>query len=120
MTRLILACLANLLLTSLVFAQEADPFLWLEEINGAQPIEWVKQQNIQTIKELEDVPEYKPIFDRVQQILDSKDRIPYISFLGQYVYNFWKDPDHQRGIWRRTTLDSYLSLIHISEPTRPY
>lgn len=107
MTRLILACLAHLLFTAPVLAQESDPFLWLEDINGSRSIEWVKQQNAQTVKELEAVAEYRPIQSRVQAILDSKDRIPYISFHGQYVYNFWKDPDHPRGIWRRTTLDSY-------------
>jgi prolyl oligopeptidase len=107
MTRLILASLANILFTSLAIAQASDPFLWLEDINGARSIEWVKQQNAQTVKELEAVAEYQPIRSRIQAILDSKDRIPYISFQGQYVYNFWKDPAHERGIWRRTTLESY-------------
>ncbi|MBY0444149.1 MAG: prolyl oligopeptidase family serine peptidase [Burkholderiales bacterium] len=27
--------------------------------------------------------------------------------MGGYFYNFWRDGDHQRGIWRRTTLASY-------------
>jgi prolyl oligopeptidase len=107
MKRLILACLANLLLTFLVFAQASDRFFWLEDINGARPIEWVKQQNSLTVNELEAVPEYKPIFDRVQGILDNKDRIPYIAFHGSHVHNFWKDAEHARGIWRRTTLASY-------------
>ena len=107
MTRLILACLANLFMASLVLAQESDRFLWLEEINGVRPIEWVKQQNAQTTKELEAVAEYQPIRSRIQAILDSKERIPYFTFQGQDVYNFWKDPEHERGIWRRTTLESY-------------
>jgi prolyl oligopeptidase len=28
---------------------------------------------------------------------------------GDYVYNFWQDADHVRGIYRRTTLDEYTS-----------
>ncbi len=37
----------------------------------------------------------------------AKGRIPSYKFHGKHVYNFWKDAQHQRGIWRRTTLDSY-------------
>ena len=25
------------------------------------------------------------------------------------IYNFWKDADHQRGLWRRTTQSDYLT-----------
>ena len=107
MKRLALVLLAHMLVQPLVLAQEADPFQWLEEITGERSIAWVTQHNAQTTKDLESVAEYQPIFNRVQAILDSKDRIPYVSFQGQFVYNFWKDAKHQRGIWRRTTLDSY-------------
>ena len=26
---------------------------------------------------------------------------------GELLYNFWQDAEHPRGLWRRTTLDSY-------------
>ena len=26
---------------------------------------------------------------------------------GPHFYNFWQDAEHPRGIWRRTTIDSY-------------
>ena len=42
-------------------------------------------------------------------ILQAKDRIPVGSFIGGKVYNFWQDEDHVRGIWRRTSLESYSS-----------
>ena len=59
--------------------------------------------------------------EKTLQILDSKERIPYPSIHGAFLYNFWQDAEHQRGIWRRTTLAEYrkaepsweLSLIHI-------
>lgn len=107
MTRLAMLLLAGMVMHATAHAQETDPFLWLEDIGGARSIDWVKQQNAQTTKELESVAEYQPIFDRVQGILDSKDRIPYFSFHGKHVYNFWKDARHPRGIWRRTTLASF-------------
>ena len=37
----------------------------------------------------------------------AQDRIPYVSFLGGQLYNFWQDSAHVRGLWRRTTLASY-------------
>src|SRR5262249_44831624 len=52
-------------------------------------------------------PEYKPIYERTLEILDSKEKIPEPELLGETVYNFWKDDVHERGIWRRTTIASY-------------
>jgi len=40
-------------------------------------------------------------------VLDSADRIPYPTWHGTDLYNFWRDRDHPRGVWRRTTLDEY-------------
>ena len=28
--------------------------------------------------------------------------------MGDYAYNYWQDAEHVRGIWRRTSIDSYL------------
>ena len=30
-----------------------------------------------------------------------------VSKRGKYFYNFWRDDQHVRGLWRRTTLDQY-------------
>ena len=84
-----------------------DPFAWLEDVNGAKAMAWVKEQNAKTTALLEARPEFKPIFDRTLQILDSKENIPTPELYGDTVYNFWKDDAHERGIWRRTTLASY-------------
>jgi prolyl oligopeptidase len=84
-----------------------DPYQWLEEVQGEKAVAWVKEQNAKTLKVLEARPEYMPIYDRTLQILDSKEKIPTPDLLGDYVYNFWKDESHERGIWRRTSLASY-------------
>ena len=84
-----------------------DPFQWLEDVQGEKALAWVKQQNAKTTALLEARPEYKPIYRRTLEILDSKDKIPTPMLLGDAVYNFWKDDAHERGIWRRTTLASY-------------
>jgi len=99
---------ACLLMGTLAFAAEDnDPFVWLEEVDGQKALEWVKAQNSRTTKELEAAREFKPIYKRTLEILDSKDRIAMPTLHGLAVYNFWQDPSHVRGIWRRTTLASY-------------
>jgi len=51
----------------------------------------------------------------ILDVLESKDRIPYVTKLGQNengddeVYNFWKDENNTKGIWRKTTLSSYAN-----------
>jgi prolyl oligopeptidase len=86
---------------------DTDPFAWLEDVESERALAWAKQQNARTLPELESRPEYRPIYDKTLAILDSKDKIPVPSILGTTVYNFWKDDRHERGIWRRTTLESY-------------
>ncbi|MDB6095436.1 MAG: prolyl oligopeptidase family protein [Verrucomicrobia bacterium] len=86
---------------------DADPYLWLEDVGGAKPLDWVKARNAVTAKELEGSPEFAPLRDRLLAILDSKERIPGISKEGDYFYNFWRDAGHVRGLWRRTSLAEY-------------
>jgi prolyl oligopeptidase len=44
---------------------------------------------------------------RLRGVLDADDRIPYVRRRGELLYNFWRDAEHERGLWRRTTLESY-------------
>ena len=87
----------------------ADPFLWLEDVEGAKAMEWVKAKNAATLAELSKSPVYQPVFDRARQIFDSKDRIAAPQMVGDRIYNFWQDAEHERGLWRRTTLTDYLT-----------
>jgi len=84
-----------------------DPYLWLEEIDGEKALDWVMAQNDRSTDILEKVPEFKPIEARFLEIYNSQDRIPYVGIRGDYLYNFWQDAEHRRGIWRRTSLDEY-------------
>src|SRR5258708_7001846 len=88
-------------------AQSDESFQWLEEIQGEKTLAWAKEHNAKTTALFEARPEYKPIYARTLEILDSKEKIPAPELYGETVYNFWKDDAHERGLWRRTTLASY-------------
>jgi prolyl oligopeptidase len=88
-------------------AVPTDPYLWLEEVGGEKPLAWARTQNAISQRELEAHPEFQSIRDRLLAILDSKERIPYVSKRGAHYYNFWRDARHVRGLWRRTTLEEY-------------
>lgn len=84
-----------------------DPYLWLEEVDGAQARAWVEGRNRITEAELEAQPSYTALRARLRAILDSTEKIPYAGCHAGLLYNFWRDAVHARGIWRRTTLDEY-------------
>lgn len=90
-------------------APEAPPdeFVWLEEVQGEKPLAWVKEMNRETEKNLESLPAYKRNEREIRKILLATDRLPMISQRGKYVFNFWQDEKAVRGLWRRTTLESF-------------
>lgn len=88
---------------------DSDPFLWLEDIDGSRALAWVREQNARTLALLESDPRYSAFLTEARAILTASDRIPYPSFLGDRLVNFWQDDEHVRGLWRRTTLDSFRS-----------
>jgi prolyl oligopeptidase len=86
-----------------------DPFLWLENKDGARAMAWVRAQNARSLPVLERDPHYAKLYAEALKIDQSQSRIPYPEYLGGQVYNFWQDAKHVRGIWRRTSLQSYRS-----------
>ena len=84
-----------------------DPFLWLEEIEGDRALAWVHDRNRECFDELESDARYATFLEQAEALLNAKDRIPYGSVRGRFVYNFWRDAGHVRGILRRTSLASY-------------
>ena len=86
-----------------------DPFLWLEDIHGAQAMAWVEQENARSLARLTADPRYGSFHDEALAILEAQDRIPAPELIGKAVYNFWQDGAHVRGLWRRTTAQSYAT-----------
>jgi prolyl oligopeptidase len=81
-----------------------DPYLWLEDITGERSLAWVREQNAATVRELATSADFETLRQRLWAIFDSKGRIPHVAKHGAYCYNFWRDTNHVRGVWRRTTL----------------
>jgi prolyl oligopeptidase len=86
-----------------------DPYLWLEEVEGERALAWVHEQNNRSLPVLENDPRYPALLNAALEVAQSRDRLPLGQVRGGYVYNFWQDPDHVRGIWRRASIDSYAA-----------
>src|SRR5579864_5781853 len=87
----------------------SDPYLWLEDVHGAKPLEWVRAQNAKSIAILQTDPDYQKDYDALLKVMDATDRIPYGELDHQYVFNFWQDAQNPKGIWRRTSIADYAS-----------
>jgi len=88
-------------------AKEVEEHLWLEEVEGNEALAWVRKQNERSLEILQADPRYDAFEAAAQEILTSKERIPYGRIRGDFVYNFWQDEHSIRGLWRRSTLASY-------------
>ena len=86
-----------------------DPYLWLEDVGGEEALAWVEKQNVDSLGYLEALPTFQPIYERNLEIYDSDERIAMPGLMGDYIYNYWRDATNKRGIWRRTTLENYVS-----------
>ena len=87
----------------------ADDHLALEEVNGAEAMAFVAGSNRRALASLEGDRRYETFRQQAEAILTATDRIPSPSFLGEGIGNFWQDAANPKGVWRRTTLDSYRS-----------
>ncbi|RKK05088.1 S9 family peptidase [Pseudoroseomonas wenyumeiae] len=85
-----------------------DPFLWLEEVEGAEAIAWVEAQNEKTLALLSDA-RVAADAAALKAMMDRPDKIPHVTRRGGLLYNYWQDAEHPRGLWRRTTFESYRS-----------
>ncbi|MCE9522520.1 MAG: S9 family peptidase, partial [Alphaproteobacteria bacterium] len=88
-------------------AKDSDPFLWLEEVEGAKALTWVRAQNDRSLKLLQADPRYEDLHAKALAILEAKDRVPQPGFRAKQVFNFWQDDVNVRGLLRRTSIETY-------------
>ncbi|HLR87279.1 MAG TPA: prolyl oligopeptidase family serine peptidase [Wenzhouxiangella sp.] len=109
MKKSFLLALAAGLGVSLTAMADTDPWLWLERVEGANALAWAQGQNERSLDEIRAHPQFEPVHQRALEILTSDERIDYPGLINGEVYNFWRDDKHVRGIWRKTSLESYSS-----------
>lgn len=89
---------------------------WLNEVEGAEALAWVEARNAETLSAYRGGERFESMRESIQRILDSPDKIPGVALAAGRLYNFWTDADHPRGLWRRTTWDSYRAAPLEPEP----
>ncbi len=99
----------NTMITYDTPGQTDEDHIYLEEVLGDAALTEVKAWNKRSLDRLTADPRFAEMEAEALEILNSKEKIPYVSYRGGEVHNFWQDADHVRGIWRKSTLDSYLS-----------
>ncbi len=86
---------------------QEDPYVWLEDITGEKALNWARERNGEAAAELEGNDSFRALETQILEILDSNFKLPYVTKYGAYFYNLWRDSQHPRGLWRRTTLEEY-------------
>ena len=82
---------------------------WLDDIAGERALSWARERSAET-ESLFDGDASRDELERdIRAALDTDARIPYPVRRGEHLYNFWRDGEHPRGLWRRTSLESFLS-----------
>mgnify|MGYP001627840677 CR=1 FL=1 len=102
-----------LLMTGVAFAQQAgdtvDPFIWLEDIDSERSMDWVKDYNRATADDYKSKPIYDELYQQALSTLNNKSRIPAVNRQGDWLYNYWKDDEHPRGLYRRAKVDNFIN-----------
>ena len=82
---------------------------WLDDIAGERALSWARERSAET-ESLFDGDASRDGLERdIRAALDTDARIPYPVRRGEHLYNFWRDGEHPRGLWRRTSPESFLS-----------
>lgn len=87
----------------------ADPYIWLEDKDGAKPLAWVEAENAKTLPRLQNDPRYATFHAEALAIASAKDRIPMPDQRFGRIYNFWRDAEHPHGLWRWTSEADYAA-----------
>ncbi len=90
-----------------------DPHLGLEDVLGDKALAWVRERNAVSTSLIQAHSVFADNRAKVLAVLNNRDQIPGVTRRGEFLYNFWRDAQNPRGLWRRTSLDEYRK----SQPT---
>lgn len=85
-----------------------DPHAWLEDVEGEPQLRWARERNAAAAAVLE-TARFEGLRAGMLEVLNSEERIPEVVKHGGFLYNFWRDASHERGVWRRTTPESFAT-----------
>jgi prolyl oligopeptidase len=86
-----------------------DRFQWLEDIVSPRSMAWVTEQNTKTLGVIERDPRYAEVLATTRSLANAPERPPTGIMRGGFVYTLTQDTVNPRGLWRRTTSQSYLT-----------
>ncbi len=84
-----------------------DPYLWLEEVTDERALDFARAHNDVVVERFASSDRFTELERRILDMLDTDTKIAYPSRRGRWLYNFWRDAEHPRGLWRRTTFAEY-------------
>ena len=107
----IVAFLGVLLLAPLAQAGDppADPFHWLEEVDGKEALAWVEKRNAESKAEFTKHPAFAEIEAHTLSVLEANDRLVVGQRHGEWIYNLWRDAKNRRGLYRRASVKSFVA-----------
>ncbi len=76
----------------------ADPFLWLEDVEGDKALTWVRGQNDRSLKQLTGDPRLRSqLQSRARHSRRQEPHSLWATLRDGWVYNFWQDDVNVRG-----------------------
>ncbi len=97
----------NMGMTGSVDPSASDPHLWLEEVTAEPVLDWARARNEVTVERFASSDRFHGLQRRILDMLDTDTKIAFPNRRGRWLYNYWRDAGHPRGLWRRTTFDEY-------------
>lgn len=96
------------------FGEPASTHPELETVLSPEALDWAATRTADTMALL-DAPgsglNRGELENRIRDMLDTDDRIAFPNRRGGQVYNFWRDAEHTRGLWRRAPLADYRAGV---------
>jgi len=89
----------------------SDRFDWLSDGESERIATWVREQNRRTEEELGRQPYFGRFLEALRAFSDRSENSSEtrIRSHGGWLYALFTSSDHPRGVWRRTTSDSYIA-----------
>jgi prolyl oligopeptidase len=96
-----------------VASSKQDEFSWLEQNHDQRVLSWVQRENERTASALKADSRYETYKRGAAEATRLQDQDPVLNVkttmvLDGWIYHTLQNDDHPRGLWRRTTVDSYV------------